>query len=332
MIYTLLLTSMLAVQGERAGEAAAPVVVVECKTDADIRGAEIQLRDLAEVRTPDPELTQRISEVSFGRRPAFGFSRIISRQDILMRLTGEGLRANQLDLTGARQVVLHPVGVRLMPSDILSAADPVLEAVLELENDSDIEFEVLSKLRPVTIPPGRRSMDLSASLRDGTVHHGSAVIDVAVIVDDVEFKTIRVPYKLRRYRQVLVSSVAIRRGMPLSETNLELRRMEASSGTSPYLTNFDSIRDKVAARDINANTKMTHGTITDPAVIFSGDPVNLVATSGRIQVATRAVALGDGAVGARIPVRNLTANKIVQATVRGRGLVVVEATANVRVR
>ena len=90
---------------------------------------------------------------------------------------------------------------------------------------------------------------------------------------------------------------------------------------------------RVAARDINAHSKLTNGSVMDPAVIFSGDQVHLVATSGRIRVATRAIALGDGPVGARIPVRNLTAGKIVQATVRSRGLVVVEAmNGSARVR
>ena len=60
-------------------------------------------------------------------------------------------------------------------------------------------------------------MDLTARLRDGTVHHGAAVIDIVVLVDDVEFKLVRVPYDLRRFRPMLVTTEAIRRGTPLSE-------------------------------------------------------------------------------------------------------------------
>lgn len=315
------------------GSAAAPgggdddkekTVVVQCKADAQVRGTDILLRDVAEIRTHDPELTQRLAQVTFGKRPAFGFNRVLSRQDITMRLLREGLQSGILEVSGAKETVLHPAVTRVLGQDIIDAADAVLSAALELDDDSDVEFEPSGSQRAMLVPPGRVSMDLSAKLRDGVVHHSSAVVEVAILVDHTPFKVVRVPYRLRRFHRVLVAAKAIDKGEPLGEDNLALRRVEAPAATTPFLTDFDSVRQKVASRKLQAGAKLSLRSISDPAVIYSGDQINLVAVHGRVRVAARAIALQDGAVGERITVRNLSSSKVVQATVHGMGLAVIQ--------
>ena len=298
-------------------------VVVECRADAEARGADVQLRDLAIVETDDPALAERLLQVSFGPRPAFGHNRVLSRQDVMLRLAREGIASDAMRLTGALQIVVHPLVTRVQERDLLEAADPVLRAAIRLEADDDIEFEPAASPSSLLVPPGRYSMELSAKLRGGALQHGSAIVDVAILVDGETFKVTHVPYRLRRFHRVLVTSRPIARNEEIAEHNVELRRLEAPPGTNPYIAAFDQLHGKVAARDLQTGQKLTLGLLADPAVILQGDPVHLVARTGNIQVATRALALEAGAVGARIAVRNLAANKIVQATVHGRGLVVI---------
>lgn len=305
----------------------ASAVVVQCRADAEIRGTDVLLRDIADVRTDDVELAERLGSLSFGKRPAVGFNRLLSQQDIKLRLAQEGLRDARLQMTGATQVLLHPVMTRVEHQELLDAADPVLRAALELDSDKDIEFEPAGAKQQLFVPPGRFSMDLRARLRDGKLQYSSAIVDVTVLVDDEEYRTVPLPYRLRRYQKAAIARTAIKRGVELNEDNVELRRVEAAQGTTPWITDLDAIRGKVAAQDLQGGQMLAVRSLADPAVVLRGDPVNLVAISSRMQVATRAVALGDGAVGDRIPVRNLTAGKIVQATVRGAGLVVIEASA-----
>ena len=241
----------------------------------------------------------------------------------MMRLMREGVQSSVLQMSGARETVLHPAVTRVLAEDILDAADAVLAAAIELEPDADIEFEPSGSVRALLVPPGRVSMDLSARLRGGVIHHSSAVVEVAILVDREKFKVLRIPYRLRRYHQVLVAAKVIDQGEPLSEDNLNLRRVEAPAATTPFLTHHDAVHGKVASRKLQAGTKLSLRMISDPAVIYSGDQINVVAVNGRIQVAARAIALQDGAVGQRIKVRNLSSNKVVQATVHGAGLAVI---------
>ena len=300
-----------------------PSIVVHCKQDAEIRGAEVLLRDLADVRSDDAELTARLMGISFGRRPAPGYSRVLSRQDVLLRLVRAGVGSSALKITGAVQVVLHPRITRLRVEELRDAADPVLRAALELDG-TDVEFEPTTRLSTLVVPPGRYSQDLRARLTSSGISHSSATVEVVVLVDDAEFKVVRIPYRLRRFQQVLLTTRVIKRGEPLSGDNVEVRRVETSTANSPYLMALAEVRGKVAARDLRGGHRMTLSTITLPAVVFKGDLVNLVAVNGRIRVATQAVALQDASVGDRVRVRQLSGANIVQATVRGRGLVVIQ--------
>ena len=325
-----------------------PPVVVRCKADAELRGTEVWLRDIAEVETSDAELTARLLQVSFGKPPATGFERVLTQQDVMLRLVREGLTAARLRLVGAPSISLRPVVTRVQPSDVLEAAEPVLRAALAVGGDgsgnsnsngsgsssssgadgaaADVELEPATRLSTLLVPPGRYAFELSGRLV-GAVSHGSATVEVTVLVDQEPFKVVRVPYRLHRYQRVLVAARPIEKAEPLGEANLELQRVEAAAGPCPFLTGFEAVAGRVAAQDLRQGTRLTLAAVAAPAVVFRGDVVHLVATEGRIRVATRAIALADGAAGDRIPVRNLTADRVVQAVVHGQGLVVVPAAA-----
>ena len=100
--------TLLALLGGGEGDKAKAVRVI-CKADADIRGTEVLLRDLAEVSTPDDDLTARLLRISFGRRPAYGFSRVLSRRDILRGALASGALVPLLEDFETPPVPVHVV-------------------------------------------------------------------------------------------------------------------------------------------------------------------------------------------------------------------------------
>ena len=307
------------------GDGAQPAKVrIVAKADALVRGGEILLRDLAQVETDDAVLTDRLLEVSFGRRPSFGFTRVLSAHDVLQRLVREGLAAEQLAVAGAREIVVQPLFAVLQAQDLLDVAEPALRAAIELDA-GDVEFELATPLRTLRVPPGRQSLDLRAKLRNGTLQQSAALVDVSIIVDGEAHEVVPVQFRLRRFAQVLVTTQPISRGQALGEHNVEVRRLEAGYTTSPWLGAADAVLGKVAGRDLRAGERLALGALADPAVIHRGDQVSLVSTKGRVKVTTKAVAQQDGAVGDRVTVTNLTSGKAVQAVVEGVGVVSVGA-------
>ncbi len=297
-------------------------VLVRCKTEALIRGTAVLMRDLATIETTSADLQSRIGDIRIANRPALGFNRVLPSGDIMRRLVANGLSPEQIEMTGAREVVAQPIATVLQPEDITAAADPVMRAVLEKQG-SDIEFEILNKLNTLRVPPGRFDLALRAKLRNGRVNPTSATINLEIVVDEEIFKTIPLNYRLRHFANALTSARVIRKGESIDASNVMMQRVEVAPGTSSHLSSFELVDGMVAARDVQGNRLLRLGDVAKPAVVHRNDLVTLIAKRGRIQVSTKAVALQDGPVGGRIMVRSLSTTKPVQAIVYSSGIVVI---------
>lgn len=320
MITTTLLLALLQAPGDGPQAPPAPEVRILCRPEAQVRGTDILLGDVADIACSDLALASRLAEIRVAARPAFGFTRLVTQHDVLQWAIQAGLGGDSIRLLGARETVVHALVTVLEPDELRAIADPVLRAALSYEQ-SEIEFELSAPMQRLRVPPGRRALDVRGVLRDGRIAPGSAIVDLVVFVDGKEWGKQAVHYRLRRFVDVLVVSRPIARGAILGEHNLETRRVESAATSSPFLGAIDAVAGKVAARDMRANEKLTLSHLANPAVIRRGDPVSLVSIKGRIKVAARAVAETDGAVGDRIQVVSLASGQRVQAQVEGPGVV-----------
>jgi flagella basal body P-ring formation protein FlgA len=316
MKLAILLLALLGGDDDKKGKA----LQITCKPDALVRGCEILLYDVADVSGQDPALVHRLQGISLGRRPAFGNNRVVSAHEVVQRLLREGLRIEELKVAGAKETVVQALVTMLPPQEVLDASTPVLAAAVR-EAGADIEFAPATQLKAQQVPPGRRSLDLRPKLRGGQLQATSALVDVDVVVDGEVWSTVSVQYRLRRYAQVLVVTEAVRKGAPLGEHNVDVRRVESHIQTSPYLSAQAQVAGKVANRELRAGERLTLAAIGNPAVVYRGDVVSLVAVRGRVKVSSRAVAQQDGAAGNRITVTDLTTGRPVQAVVEGAGVV-----------
>jgi len=301
----------------------APTVEVRCRSQALVRGVDVLLQDVADVATDDPVLAARLAEVSFGRRPARGFNRTLPQTGVRAQLSLAGLALDQFSVSGASETVVQSVHATVQPQELIDVAEPILRAALDQE-PQDVEFELATKLMAIEVPPGRRSFDLRGRLRGDVVQTTSAVVEVAVMVDDAEFKVVGLPYRLRRFGKALVVIEPVRREAPLSPQVLEVKRLELSPGAETlHVADFERVRGMVAARDLRRGQVLRLSDLAAPAVIRPKDPVVVVIDRGRVQVTTRGIALRSAAVGDRVDV--VTGNgRILQAVARGTGVVAVE--------
>ena len=298
---------------------------IRCKEDARVRGTHVLLSDLAEISAPDAERTKRLMALSFGKRPNPNYIRIVTRQDVLVRLYKEGFLARDLLVEGAKEIVIHPLSTEVRRKDILDVANPALEAVLGLEDNPDVDYTPRSLLRTMRVPPGRVSLDFKAEV-NGLPSETSARIDVKILVDDEVFKVVRVHYRLKRFYHVLVTKGVLRKDTPFGPQNLILKRVEKPTGSTIYLTSFDQVKERVTSRNLRSGQTVTLSDLALPAVIRKNQVVTLVSISGRIKIVTRVIALADGSVGSFIRVQTMHAKSPRQlfAKVHAPGMCVIE--------
>ena len=71
-----------------------------------------------------------------------------------------------------------------------------------------------------------------------------------------------------------------------------------------YVTNSDELVGMLTKKNLVAGTLVKSGDLAHPPVIKQNDPVNIVYNSERISLKTSGTALGNGAVGDMIKVKN----------------------------
>ena len=299
-----------------------PKLEVRVKVATLVRGLDVTVGELCEI-TPAGKEAVALSKVAFGPAPTAGHTRIVSRTEIVQALAAAGHDVGALKFAGSTEVTVQPVVVEVPIADLLDSATSALQAVLAIEG-GDVEIEAPVRLRQVQAPPGRTSQELVARVRGNRTSPEAAIVDVEVMVDGACSKRVPVPFKLTRYQQVLKTTGAIRAGTPLGADNLTIAREPVVQATGMWLNTLDQVQGLNAARNLQANARITLGDAAPPAVIRRGDVVTVVLTQGRVKVTAKAIANHDAALGARATLTNLSSRTALTGTVAAPGLVIVQ--------
>ena len=299
-----------------------PKLEVRIKPSTLVRGLDVTIGELCEI-TPAGREALALAKVTFGPAPIGGHTRVVSRTEIVQALAAAGHDVGTLKFDGATEVTVQPVSVDVPAADILDSATAALQAVLAIEG-GDVEFEAPARLRHVQAPPGRRSQELTARVRGNRTAPDAAVVDVDVVVDGASARRVPVQFRLTRYQKVLKTTGAIRAGTPLGADNLAVVREPLAQATGLFLGTFDQVQGLEAARNLQANSRITLGDAVPPAVIRRGDVVTVVLTQGRVKVTAKAIANHDAALGARLTLTNMSSRSALTGTVAAPGLVIVQ--------
>jgi len=291
------------------------------KPATTVRGMHVTIGDLCEI-TPVNAETLRISQLRFGPAPINGFSRAVSRTDLIQSLAGHGVQLKTVKISGGNEVIVQGVSVEVPQQDVLDAATAALEALLAVEG-GDVELTAPLRIRHFKAPPGRVSQDLSARVRGNRTALTSAVVDVEVLVDGEVFKKIPLRYKLQRFQNVLKTTGPVRKDEAIGPQNITVVREPMTQATNMFLNDMKQVAGMCAKRDLRANQLLTLGDTAPPALIRRGEVVTVVLTHGRVKVTAKAIANEDAPLGGRIQMTNRNSRTQLTGVVYGRGLVVV---------
>lgn len=292
------------------------------KPSVSARGVDVTVGELCEIAPPNAEAVA-VAQVRFGPAPSGGHARTVTRTEIVQALAAAGRDVGAFRFEGASEVVVQSLQVEVPAQDLLDSATAALQAVLALEG-GDVEFTPPPRLRHVQAPPGRRSQELVARLRGDRTGPTAAVVDVDVVVDGVPFRKVPVQFQLTRYQPVLKTLGVLRAGTPLGPENLAVAREPVAQAPGLFLGSIDQVQGLVAARNLQADQRLTLGDTALPAVIHKGDVVTVVLTRGRVKVTAKALANHDAPLGGRLTLTNPQSRAQLTGTVAAPGLVVVQ--------
>jgi len=166
---------------------------------------------------------------------------------------------------------------------------------------------------------GRLRMPRCGEALDATVPAGMVRgerLTVAVSCSGPKPWKLHVPVSMVEMMEVVVARSANPRGTVLDPAGLAMEERDVTQLRQGYHTDPAALAGQRLRRSVAAGQVIQPGMLKIDPVIRRGQRVTLVAGNGPIQVKMAGLALGDGAKGQRIPVRNLSSDREIEGVVR----------------
>ncbi|WP_445371565.1 flagellar basal body P-ring formation chaperone FlgA [Methylomonas sp. HW2-6] len=126
---------------------------------------------------------------------------------------------------------------------------------------------------------------------------------------------------LKSFKDVLVLNKSMQRNDIIRAEHLAVETRDAGMLPQGYLADMSDVLDKQAARNIPAGSVLNRQHVADPTVVRRGERVNIESSKAGVVISAMGAAMGDGAKGQKISVRNLSSNRVIQAVVVNAGQV-----------
>lgn len=288
------------------GEAPVFFAEIDCRSDALAAGHRLRLRDIATVRTPDPQWTEALLNVEIGHAPQPGHHRVIQRGAIASALVRHGQKTRNLKFRGAERVFVKAHSATVTSEELQAAGRKVIEQAILQQTGGDISYELQQTPNWIKIPFGRRNRSLRPVLVDGKLQQNHAAVRVELLVDGKPYKSVRLNYRLTRFIKVLSLNRTVQRGERITGEMIDYKRIDATQGDAGHLVSMADVRGKACAARLSAGTLLREHHLMRPILVRKDDIVTLHIIAGRLRMRTQMRALGEGGVGEFIEVERLS--------------------------
>jgi len=304
-----------------AGPAGAAEPTLIIKKEAQVRGSEIQLADVAVLEGFDEATASQLGKTSLGLAPRPGQSRYIPREIISARLrTGHPGLADTLLMQGAEGVLVSIKSVLINGQELVYLAKEFLKnQYAELEGD--FELEPLRQPGEILIPVGNSLSTFNVQWHNLPVAAGTAALDIQVQVDGTLYLTVPIQMNIRHFARVLVASREIARDETFSLSNTHLMRTEVTRLTSVPARDLEALGTRLARRKIQAGSVLRIADGYLPAIVFRGQPVSVTVKNGSLSINARGIAKQDGSINDMVEVLNANSGRTFKAMVVGENSV-----------
>lgn len=129
---------------------------------------------------------------------------------------------------------------------------------------------------------------------------------------------------IKVYETVIVLSRPVPRGEIITRQHLASEKREVSKLRGNFVTQFEQIENKQAARYIPAGAILDLGSFIEPRLIKRGDRIIIGAIQPAFAIRMNGVAMMDGTKGQLIRIKNENSGRIINATVIEPGVVFVK--------
>ncbi|MBU2510919.1 flagellar basal body P-ring formation chaperone FlgA [bacterium] len=300
------------------------LIILTLYSKADINSVEIRvlpesivyneyysLGDIAELDGFDVETIQKLAKIEIGKSPIPGRSLYISHGQIRKNVNAfESTR--QINLILPSKAMISRASIKISEKQQHDLA--LKEIRNEFKDYDEVKITIKSKFNELYIPKGNVSYEM---VRIGAKNQigGYATWSLKLFVDGKEIKKLFVRAKAEVFDEVFVAKEKIARGDKITEDYLTSAKKNISKEKVGFVSESEFVVGKQAKRDIFKNEAVETTLVERPIIIKKGAPVKLIYKTKSLLLTNLVKALKEGKRGDVIPVRPLTGDRTIYATV-----------------
>lgn len=288
---------------------------------SQVDGEQIRLGKIAEIDGNDPDLNQRLSGIVIGRSPLPGKTREIEASTVERCLKQNRIDPDQLALHIPAQVLVERSKTEISREKIKALVSDYISQNL-IDDLSDARVKDIRVADSLTLPGGRITYTVKPSPNSDML--GKIPFTVNFNVNDKFYKRVWATATVEIFTQVVVTKKPLGRHKPITEDDIEMRRMDLAKLPSDVITDPEVILGQRTRRAIGSQTVLRSNLVEFPPLLQRGDVVVIVVETGGFKITALGQVKKKGRLGERIPVINFDSKKVLYARVLDSNTVKVE--------
>ncbi|HEX7640586.1 MAG TPA: flagellar basal body P-ring formation chaperone FlgA [Burkholderiaceae bacterium] len=296
----------------QAGEA----VHATIRAEASAEGRSVTLGDLAELSGAAAEQLASLAHTRLAAAPQPGGTLHLTKRQVTRLLREAGVAAIVVD--GADDTLVTATSVTLDMNAVVATAKAKLAEELR-QNGQTLELTPQDDMHELRLPHG--SVALTARNAPHRDLHSRMSVYVDVLLDGQYYRTVPVTFSVSAAGPVLVARHDLPKGAVLDCNDTESQQRDLAALASPPLTGDCAALLKRTKRNLAAGEVLLANAAEPLPAVSEGQYVTLKVAEGAVVIESRALALTDGEMGQRIPVKPTMGEEPVLAVVVAPGLV-----------
>lgn len=295
--------------------------VVNLTNETTIDGEQILLGNIAQI-SADEEKNKRLREISLGFSPNIGMKREIFRDTILLGIIAAGFSTNDFTLQSSPKIIVYRSS-QMLSQDLMREA--VEKAVMATFKSDKIETKIIKLQLPEKILLPKGNVEVFAAPMSGVRNFlAPFTVLLEIKVDGKTKQRASANVEIETFAEVLVMNKNLSSNERITENDVRKTKARLEKPLSNYLLEAAKLHGKKLIKNLSEDEPLLLTSIIPDAVIRTGDMVEIVGQSGKMQIIVQGEARANGRIGERIPVKNSQSGVILQATVVEEGLVKVK--------
>lgn len=296
---------------------AAPTIEV-VKT-ATVSGPTIEIGEIARLRGFSKARAAEIAAITVGKSPAVGLGQYMPRAYLEGRIRDGGVE-NTVRLVLPLRVELSRKSKTIKGAQVEARIRATLDEAMPHAPEDIAQIRV-PHIADIKAPSGA---DISIKLKPREDFVGDVMVDVLVTDEGTQIRSRRVSVVVDLFVDTYGVSQEVRRGYRLTTADLVALRIPRSRIPKDAISRPEFVEGALVRRDIKPGEPIRDAFLQVPPMVERGQRVRMIARRGSVSISSMGEAMGNGARGAMIRVRNLQSRKIVGGRVIRPGVVEME--------